>query len=418
MEKKNEKEIIIKIDGEEWQKLIDDAFKRANKKAKIPGFRPGKASRDIFVRHYGIESLLYDASDKAINIAYDKLLEENADLNIVARPTVDIDSIDEEEVSFKFILTLKPEVKLGEYKKLKAKKEEVKVTDEEIEHSIDHMREHYKENILKDGAIENGDIAIIDFKGLKDGVAFDGGTAENYSLEIGSGTFIPGFEEQLIGLKAGDEKEINVTFPEDYHAEDLKGQAVVFEVKINEVKEVKIPELDKDFFEDLGMEGIDSKEALEAQVKENIMAQKEKKADDEWIDALLEEASSNMEVEIPEIMIKEEVERMIDEYGHNLEMQGITLEQFYQFTGMNEDKLKEEYHNQAEKRVKYRLLVSAIIENEKIEVSDEEVNAELEKIVDKYKMDKDEFLKQFGGLEMVRNDVEVKKVFDILKGQA
>ncbi len=416
MEKKNEKEILVKIEGKEWEDLLDKAFKKANKKAKIAGFRPGKAPKEIFIKHYGMESLYYEASNDAIEVAYDKMLEENSDLDIVAQPVVDITNIDENGVEFKFTLTLKPEVKLGKYQGLKAKKEKVKVTKEEVEDSINHMREHYKENFVKDGKIENGDIAVIDFEGFKDGVPFEGGKGENYSLEIGSNTFIPGFEEQLIGLKAGDEKDIELSFPEDYHAEDLKGQAVVFKVKVNEVKEVKIPELDEDFFNDLGMEGIDSKEALEKQVKENIQVQKEKKADEEWLNALLEEAASTMEVDIPNVMVEEETKRMIQEYSQNLQMQGISLEQFYQFTGLTEDKLMEEYKEQATKRVTYRLMIEAIIKKENIEVTDEEMDKEVSEIADKYKMTKEEFLKNFGE-EMVKYDLKVRKVFDMLKGE-
>ena len=416
MENKNEKKITIKIDGEEWSKLVDDAFHKANKKAKIAGFRPGKAPKDIFVKHYGMESLYYEASNKAVEVAYEKMLDENSDLDIVTQPTVDIHNIGEDGVEFEFTLTLKPEVKLGTYKGLKAKKEKVKVTKEEIEESINHMREHYKENVLKDGAIANGDIAVIDFEGFKDGKAFDGGKGENYSLEIGSNTFIPGFEEQLIGKKSGEEVEVNVTFPEEYHSEDLKGAKATFKVKIHEVKEVKVPELDEDFFSDLGMEGIDSKESLEKQVKENITTQKERKADDEWLDALLEEAASTMKVDIPEVMIEDETSRMIQEFAQNVQMQGISLDQFFQFSGMTEEKLKDEYKEQATKRVTYRLMIEAIIKAEKIDVTEEELNKEAEEMASKYQMSKEEFFERFGE-EMIRYDLKVHKVFNLLKGE-
>ena len=416
MEKKNEKEILIKIEGEEWEKLLDDAFKKANRKAKIAGFRPGKAPKNVYIKHYGKESLYYEASNKAIEVAYDRLLEENENLEVVAEPDVSINSLDGNGIEYKFVLTLKPDVKLGKYKDLKAKKEKVTVTKEEIEDSINHMREHYKENVTKEAPIENGDIAVIDFEGFKDGVAFKGGKGENYSLEIGSNTFIPGFEEQLIGLKAGDEKDINLTFPEDYHAEELKGQAVTFKVKVNEVKQVVIPELDKDFFDDLGMEGIDSKESLEKQVKENIKAQKEKEAEDKWTDALLDEVSKTTKIDIPDAMVKAELDRMIKEYGQNLQMQGISLEQFYQFTGMSEDKLREEYKEQATKRITYRLILDEIIKKEKIEADEKEVDKELEDLAQKYNMSKEEFTNNFGS-EMIRYELKVRKVFDILKGE-
>ena len=416
MAKNNEKEIIIKVEGEDWEKELDKAFQKANRKAKIAGFRPGKAPKNVFIKHYGKESLYYEASNSAIEKAYEKLLNGNENLDIVSEPQINIENIDETGITFKFTLTLRPEVKLGKYKGLSVKKEAVKVTKEEIAESIDHMREHYKENVTKEGKIKKGDIAVIDFEGFKDGVAFEGGKGENYSLEIGSNTFIPGFEDQLVGLKAGEEKDINVTFPEDYHAENLKGQPVVFKVKVNEVKEVVIPELNQDFFDDLGMEGIDSKEALEKQVKENITAKKEKEAEDKYIDELLAAAAKNAEVDVPEVMIKDEQHRMLHEYEQNLKMQGISLEQFMQFTGLTHDKLMEEYKETATKRVTYRLILDAIIKEEKIDATEKEVDKEVSELADKYKMEKEQFINQFG-TETVKYELKFKKVIELLKGE-
>lgn len=415
MEKNNEKEITITIEGKEWKDAIDKAFEEANKKVKIDGFRPGKAPKDVFYKKYGKESLFLDAADIVLNDAYKKMIDENKDLKIVAQPQVALRSISEEKVEFNFTLTTYPEVKLGKYKKLGVEKESVEVTEEEIKNAIDEMRNRYAENITKDGAIEEGNIAIIDFDGYKDGVAFEGGKAENYSLEVGSHTFIPGFEEQLVGLKAGDEKDIEVTFPEDYHAEDLKGQKAIFKIKVNEVKEVKIPELDKDFFEDLGMEGIDSEESLRKQVTENIEAHKEHHAEDHFIDSLLEKAMEGMTVDVPEAMVTEEVDRMLRQYEENLKMQGITLEQFYQFTNSDEAALKDQMKEEALKRVKERLLLEAIKEQEKIEATEEEVEKEADSLATKYNMKKDEFLKLFGGLEMVKYDLEMRKAIEFLK---
>ena len=415
---KNLKDVVIKIEGKEWEDALDKAFKKANAKAKIDGFRPGKAPKNIFIKKYGIESLFMDAAEFCVDLAYQKMIDENKDLQIAAQPVLNIKSIDEKYVEFSFTLTLKPEVKLGKYKGLNVKKEKVKVTKEEIEHSIDHMREHYKENILKDGKVENRDIAIIDFEGFKDGVAFPGGKGENYSLEIGSNTFIPGFEEQLIGMKAGEEKDINVTFPEDYHEESLKGAPVVFKVKVNEVKEVKIPELDKDFFDDLGMEGIDTKEALEKQVKENIKASKEREVENKYIDALLDKIIEDTEVDVPETMINDETDRMIQQFSEQIGMQGITLEQFYQFTNSNEAKLKEQYHDEAIKRIKYRLVLDEIVKAEKINVTDKDVDKKLDEIAKKYNMTKDEVKKQYGdNLDMIKYELEVEKAFEIIKGE-
>ena len=419
MEKKNNiLEITIKIEGDSWKSALDKAYKKANGKAKIDGFRPGKAPKSVFMKKYGVESLFFDASEYCIEDAYKKLLDENKELEIVAQPSVDIKSVDEDYIEYVFKLTLKPEFKLGNYKKLDVKKEKVTVTKEEIKEAIDNMREQYKENIVKDGKVENGDIAIIDFEGFKDGVAFEGGKGENYSLTIGSNTFIPGFEEQLIGMKTGEEKDINVTFPEDYHAEELKGQPVVFKVKVNEIKEVKLPELDKDFFDDLGMEGIDSKELLEKQVKENIKTRKDKEVEDKFIDALLEEIGKNTEIDIPEVMVDEEAHRMVHQFADHIAMQGINIEQFYKLTNSTEEDLKEKYKDEALKRVKNRLIIEEIIKVEKIKVTDKEVDAKVDEIAKKYNMTKEEVIKNYGGnTDYIKYDLEVNKVFDIIKGE-
>lgn len=412
---KNKLEYTIKIEGKEWEEAIEKAFVEANKKAKIDGFRPGKAPKEVFIKKYGEESLWLDAADYVLQSAYTKMLDEHKDLELVAQPDVAIKAISKEYVEFNFILITKPEVKLNKYKKLGVKKEEVKVTKEEIDKAILDMRNKYAENVTKEGTLENNDIAIIDFEGFKDGVAFEGGKGENYSLTIGSNTFIPGFEEQLIGMKNGEEREIKVTFPEDYHAEELKGQEATFKVKLNEIKQVVIPELNKDFFDDLGMEGINDEESLRKQVEENIKAHKEHHAEDHFIDELLEEGIKNMEVEVPDVMIEEELNRMIRQYEENLKMQGLSLAQFYQFTNSDEAALKDQMREEAEKRVKSRLLLEEIAKLEKLEVTDEEAEKEAEDLATKYNMKKDEFLKLFGGIEMVKYDLEMRKAIDVLK---
>lgn len=415
---KNVKEITIKIEGKEWSEALDKAFKKASQKVNIAGFRKGKVPKDIFMKKYGVESLFLDASEYCIEDAYKKMLEDNKDLEIAAQPSVDIKSVDEKYIEYVFTLTLKPEFKLGEYKNLNVKKEKITVKKEEIEEAINSMREQYKENIVKEGSVESGDIAIIDFEGFKDGVAFEGGKGENYSLTIGSNTFIPGFEDQLIGMKVGEEKDINVTFPEDYHAEELKGQPVVFKVKVNEIKEVKLPELDKDFFEDLGMEGIDSKESLEKQVKENIKTRKESQAEDKYIDALLDEIAKNTEIEIPDNMVDEEAHRMVHQFADHIAMQGISIDQFYKMTNSNEEELKEKYKDEALKRVKNRLIIEEIIKVEKIKVTEKEINERIDEIAKKYNMTKEEVLKNYGdSTDYIKYDLEVKKVFDIIKGE-
>ena len=409
------KEITIKIEGKEWEEAMDKAFQKANKNAKIDGFRPGKAPKDIFIKKYGKESLMMDAADLSINDAYLKMLEENKDLEIVAQPELKLKSLDENGVEFVFTLTLKPEVKLGKYKGLKVTKDSTEVTEEEIDETIMNMRNRYAENRVKDGEIVDGDVAVIDFEGFKDDVPFEGGKAEGYSLKIGSHTFIPGFEEALVGMKAGESKDIHLTFPEDYHSEELKGQPVVFKVTVNEVKETIIPELSKEFYEDLGMEGINDEESLRNQVKENIAARKEMEAENKYTDDLLKVAIENMTVEVPEVMVTEEIDRMLRQYEDNLKMQGLTLEQFYQFTNSDEAALKDQMKEEALNRVKARLLLEEVAKVEKLEISDEEADQEAEKLSERYGMKKDEFLAAFGGLDMVKYDSKMRKAIEVLK---
>ena len=415
---KNIKEIEIKVEGKEWEEALDKAFKEANKKAKIDGFRPGHAPKEVFIKKYGEQALYMDAAEAVVDGAYEKMLKENEkDLeDLVARPDVQVKDINGEGVTFNFVLTMRPEVKLGDYKKINVKREKAKVTAEEIEDTIENIRHRYAEDVLKDGEIKDGDVAVIDFDGFVDGVAFEGGKGENYSLKIGSGTFIPGFEEQLIGLKSGDEKDVEVTFPEDYHAEDLKGKKATFKVKVHEVKEVKVPELDKDFFEDLGMEGVDTKEKLEAKISESILTNKESELENKYIDELLEAAAKDTEVDIPEVMIDDELERMIREYDSHLRSQGITLEQFYKFTNSDEEALKSQMRPEAARRVKHRLMLEEIAKQEKIEISDEEANKEAERLAENYQIKKEEFLQMFGGLDLVKYDLKMRKAIDVLKG--
>ena len=409
------KNIDITVEGKDWQEALDKAFEKANKKAKIDGFRPGKAPKDVFIKKYGEESLFMDAGDLVIDKAYVKMIEENKDLEIVAQPEVQLKSISKEKIEFTFVLTLKPEVKLGKYKGLGVKKEEVKATKEEIAAEIKTLQERYAEVSLKDGKVENGDTAVIDFEGFKDGVAFKGGKGENYSLKIGSNTFIPGFEEQLIGMEKGEEKEINVTFPEEYHSEELKGQPVVFKVKVREIKQTVIPKLDKDFFEDLGIEGVDSKETLEKHVEEHILAHKEHHAEDHYIDDLLEAAAKEVKVDIPDAMIKEEQDRMLKQYEESLMMQGVTLKQFYEFTKSDESALRDQMKDEATKRITYRLMLEQIAKEEKIEVSEEEALKEAEEMAEKYQMTKEELIKNIGGLDMIIYDTKMKRAIEVLK---
>ena len=413
--KKNVHEVVIKIDGEAWIKALDQAFKKKQKTAKVDGFRKGKVPRDIYEKHFGKESLFIDAADSVLQDAYTKAMGESK-LVPVVQPSVDLKSLSEDGVEFTFKIVTKPEVKVKKYKGLNIKPEKVEVTEEEIDHELGHLLERYTELVTKeDGTVEEGDTAVIDFEGFKDGVAFDGGKGENYSLEIGSHTFIPGFEEQLIGMKSGEEKEIEVTFPEDYGSKDLAGAKATFKVKVHEIKVKEKRELDEDFFEDLGMDGVNSEETLREEIKKSISAQKEMDAENKYVDAILEGVSKNVEVDIPEEMVDEEVTRLMNRFEQQMRMQGISLDLYYQFTRSTEADLRNQLEKEAYSNVLYRLMLEEIMNLEKIEVSQEEAEKEAEELAKKYQMEKDEFLKQFGGIDMVQYDLEMRKTIELLK---
>ena len=411
---KNVHEIVIKIDGDAWKESLDKAFNEKKKDAKVDGFRKGKVPKNIYIKKYGIESLFIPAADLVLQDAYTKAMEESKLLPVV-QPDVNLKDINEDCVEFTFKIVTKPEVNVKKYKGLKITPEKVEVTKEEIEHELSHVLERYTELVTKDGKVENGDIAVIDFEGFKDGVAFEGGKGENYSLEIGSNTFIPGFEDQVIGMKAGDERDINVTFPEDYQAQDLAGAPVVFKVKVNEVKTKEARELDADFFEDLGMEGIDSKEKLEKEIESSIKAQKEMDAENKYVDKILEEVSKNVEVDIPEEMVNEEVDRLMHRFEEQMKMQGISLDIYYQFTKSTEADLRNQLEKEAYSNVLYRLMLEEIMNLEKIEVTMEDAEKEAEELAKKYQMEKEEFLKNFGGVDMVQYDLQMRKTIEALK---
>ncbi len=415
MEKaKNVHEVIIEINGDEWEKILDETFKKVIKKVKIDGFRPGKAPREVFEKKYGKAALVMDAAEAATQKAYKKALDEFQGKPII-QPTVAIEKADENGVTYKFTFTTKPEVKINKYTNLGVKAPKVKVTEKDVEEEIENVRKQYADLQVKEGAAAEGDTVIIDFEGFDGDKPFAGGKAENHSLEIGSHSFIPGFEEALVGLKAGDKKDVNVTFPEDYHEASLKGKPVVFKVSVNEVKTKVYPELNEDFFLDLGLEDVKTTEDLKKTIKEAMTTQKEYEAENKYLDELFEALLNEVEVEVPHELIHEEVDRMVGEYEDRLKMQGLTLEQFYKFTNSNEESLRSQMHEEAEKRVKLRFAVDEIINLEKIDATNEEAEQTAAEKAEKQGMDKDEYVKAFGGLEMLKYDIKVQKVIDILK---
>lgn len=410
----SKQEFTVKIAKEEWDKALDKSFQKNVKKAKVDGFREGKIPRDVYEKKLGKESLYMDAVDFVLPEAYEKLIVDNK-LEPVAQPGIDIKSIDENGIEVVFKIVTRPEIKIKKYKKLGLKKPKVEVSKEEVEQDIKELQNKYAEIVIKEGSIEEGDTAIIDFQGFKDDKVFEGGKGENYPLEIGSKTFIPGFEEQLIGLKAGDEKDINVTFPKDYPSEELKEKEVVFKVKVNEVKTKVIPELDENFYKDLEMENISSKEDLYKFVEGEIIAHKEEANDQAYIEQILERIASDLDVEIPKEMIDEEIHFMLHQLEQNLGMQGMTLDQFMKLSNTTHEKIHEQYEEPARKRVLQSLIINEIAKLENIEVTDEEVDAEIPLLALKYQL-KEEEVKELHGLsDAIKSDLRIRKIFDLLK---
>lgn len=411
---KNVKEIKVEVKGKEWEKSLDRAFTKKKKDIKVDGFRKGACPKDVYIKKVGIEALFMDACDIAIEDAYKKAFDD-AKMEIVCEPNVSIESVSKDGAVFVFTMVGRPEITLGEYKKLGVKKEKVKVTDEEVEHEIEHIKEHMAEIVnKKDGKVEAGDTAVIDFDGVVDGKPLDGGSGKNYSLEIGSHSFIPGFEEGVVGMKIGETKELKLTFPEDYTPE-LKGKDVTFTVTVREIKTRVKPEINKDFFEDLGIEGVDSIDKLKEHVKHELTHQKEHQADDKFIDELLHKATDNMKVDINNEIIDSEVKRMLNQYSQELQMQGVTLEQYLSFTGTKIEDVESMMKPQAIARIKTRYLLEEIVKAEKIKVTEKEIKDEIKKASEQYEMKEDEFLNAIGGEDMIKYDLEMRKAIEIIK---
>ena len=412
MKKDNVFEETVKFDKKRFEEAIDKAFEKKKANIKLDGFRQGKVPKDVYFKKMGKETLYMDALDELLPEAYDEVMKN---YKPIIDPKVDIKSIGEDGVEFLFTITTMPTVEISKYKGLNVKKEKAKVTEEEIKHELGHLLERFTElGIKEEGKVESGNIAVIDFEGFKDGVPFEGGKGENYSLEIGSNTFIPGFEDQVIGMEKGEEKDIVVTFPEDYHAEDLKGKEVTFKVKVHEIKEKQARELDEEFFEDLGLEGVNDEKTLKAEIKKNIEAGKEREAEDKFVDEILAKIAENTKVDIPEELIEDEIHHMMHNFEDQIKMQGLSLEVFYEMTKSTEDDLKAQMKPEAEKHVLYRIILEKVKELEKIKVTDKEAEKEAEELAKKYNVEKEEFLNMYGGLEMLKYELEVKKVLELL----
>lgn len=409
---KNVHEIEIKLE-KEWIECLDKAFKKKNKETKIDGFRKGAAPKNIYIQKFGIESLYMDAMDEAIEIAYKQMMADNK-LAPVIEPSVDVTGVSDSNLILKFTVITKPEVKLGKYKDLGIKKTKVTVTEDEVKAELDHMRQHMADIVVKEGKIAEGDTAVIDFIGYVDGEKLEGGSGENFPLEIGSHSFIPGFEEGLIGLKANDKKTLDLTFPENYVAE-LKNKPVKFEVTVNEVKTRKLPEINEDFFKDLGYDDIKTEAELKKKIKEELTESKQHVANDEFLEKCLEKATENLKVEINSEIIDDEVHRMIDQFAGQLEAQGMNIDTYYQMTGTDHETLHKNMAPEAEKRVKYRYLIEAIADAEKLDFTEKEIEERAKEMAENYGMTPEELTKAFGSTEIIKYDMKMHKAMEILR---
>lgn len=410
--------LTVEVPAEEVNGALDKAFKKVVKEINVPGFRKGKMPRQMFEKRFGVESLYQDALDFILPDAYANAVEE-AGINPVDRPEIDIEKLEKNEpLVFTAKVIVKPEVELGEYKGLEVSKEDTDVTDEEIEQQLKESQERMAELTVKeDGQVENGDTAVIDFEGFVDGEAFEGGAGNDYSLEIGSNSFIPGFEEQLVGAKTGEQKDVEVTFPEEYHAEELAGKSATFKVTVNEVKAKELPELNDEFAKELDEE-VEGLDALRTKMKENLKAEKENASETQMRDQLVQKAAENSTVEIPQAMIDSEIDRMMQDFEQRLSQQGMNKELYFQFSGQDEDALREQMKADAETRVRVSLTLEAIAKAENMEVTSEDIDKELEKMAGQFNMDAEQIKTALGGTEMLENDIRMQNTVEFLVANA
>ena len=416
---KNMAKLTIEVSAAEFEKALEDAFLKNKNKISVPGFRKGKVPRQMVEKMYGPEIFYEDAANALIPDAYSKALDE-CEEDIVSSPEIDVTQI-EKGKSFIFTATvaLKPEVKLGKYKGVKVEAAEVTVTDEEVDAKIEKERENNARTIeVTDRPVKDGDITVLDFEGFVDGVALDGGHGDNYPLTNGSGAFIPGFEEQLVGAEIGKEVEVNVTFPEDYQAEELKGKAAVFKCTIKEIKEKELPALDDEFASEVSE--FDTLEEYKKDVKETLTIEKEKAAREAKEAAVIDAIIADSDMDIPEAMVTTQQKQMIDEFAQRMQMQGLSMEQYFQFTGATLDKMMEQVKPQAETRIKSRLVLEAVAAKEGIEATEEDYEEEIKTMAEVYQMEPDKIKEMLPekSVKGIKEDIAVKKAAEFVVNNA
>ena len=407
-------EITVTVEGEKWAEAKKKAFNKLLKNLEIKGFRKGQVPNSLANKYINAAQVNAEAVNSVTNETFEEVLKEH-EVELIDRASLDIKELNDDKATLVFSCPIKPDVKLGDYKSLKYKEVEVSVSDEELNDEINRVLERKADLELKeDGEVEEGDTAVIDFEGFKDGVAFEGGKGENYDLVIGSKSFIPGFEEQLIGMKAEEEKDINVSFPENYHVEELKGQPVVFKVKVHEIKKKVLPTLDDEFVKDLKIDNVTNVEEYKNYLKEQSLTRKKNEAENMATEALLDNLSEICEVSIPKVMIDQEVNNMFQEQAQRLMYQGISMEQYQKIIGQNNDEMKKVLEPMATRRVKTSLVLEAVAKAENVEVSAEDIEKHYDELADMYQMDKEE-IKKYVPESNVKEDLKLTKTIELLK---
>ena len=413
-QEKSAVELVIEIGGEEFEAAVQKAYLKQRSKINVPGFRKGKAPRKIIEGMFGSGVFYEDAINELYPKAYADAVEQEK-LDVVSWPNVEVLEAGKDGLTFKATVTVRPEVKLGEYKGLTAEKEEVKITDEDIDNELKPYINRASRMVTVEREAQNGDTVVIDFEGFKDGVPFDGGKAEGHSLELGSGAFIPGFEDQLVGTKAGDEKDVNVTFPEEYHAEELAGAPVVFKVKVHEVKEKQLPTVDDEFAKDVSE--FDTLEAFKKDLADKLTERREAQAKRAFEAAIMEQVMDNMEVEIPDAMVAYETDQMVEDMARRIQAQGIPFEQYMAMTGMTIDIVRSQAAAAAMERVRRDLALGAVVAAENIEISDEDLEAEYKRLADEYHMELDQ-VKAAAPAEDVKKGLAIQKAEQVIYDSA
>ncbi|TCS96547.1 trigger factor [Hazenella coriacea] len=413
---KNVGVLTVEADEQAVASALDQAFKKVVKKVSVPGFRKGKVPRSLFEQRFGVEALYQDAVDILLPEAYTKGIEETG-IEPVDQPEIEIEQIEKgKSFIFKATVTVKPEVVLGDYKGLEVPEKDFSVKEEAVNEELDRMHKQQGQwSAVEEGAVENDDRVTIDFEGFVNGETFEGGKAEKYTLEVGSGSFIPGFEDQLIGLKAGEEKDVEVTFPEEYHAENLAGQPATFKVKLHEIKRLELPKLDDDFAQDVSE--FDTLDELKQDIKKKLEERAKNDQESYVRNQLVEIAANNAEIEIPEVMINNEAHNMVHQFEDQLRMQGMNLELYAQLTGQDHDALQDQFKDDAEKRVRANLVLAAIAKAENVEVTAEEIDGEIKEMAEQMNRDEAEIrriLEAQNAFDSVKEQLIVKKTIDLL----